>query len=160
MRAFVWSVVICASSLALASTIVPHTLAQRAQRADRVAVVQVLSQWVERSGPAERPTLKTFTRVAVGDEVRGAGSKELTIVQFGGREGPWSLQVPGDATFLVGETALVFLRCQAERCALVALGEGRLPVVNGEVFVRDLFSGQVAKRSVASVIAELKVAGR
>ncbi len=160
MRAFGWIVVLGVSSAAIASTLVPHTLLERARRSDRVAVVQVLEQWVERSGNPQRPTLKTFTRVAVGEQVRGSGPGELTIVQFGGRDGPWELRVPGDATFVPGETDLVFLRCQGERCALVALGEGRLPVVNGELQVRDLFSGQVSKRSLASVMAELKAAGR
>jgi hypothetical protein len=160
MRAFGWIAVLCASSVTIASTIVPHTLIERARRSDRVAVVQVLGQRVERSGSPARPTLKTFTRVAVGDELRGSGPRELTIVQLGGRDGPWELHVPGDASFVVGETDLVFLRCQGERCALVALGEGRLPLVNGELFVRDLFTNQVVKRSLASVMTELKAADR
>jgi hypothetical protein len=56
----------------------------------------------------------------------------------------------------VGETALVFLTCaSAERCYLVALGEGRLSIVGGDVVYRDLSSGEWLRRPVADVRREL-----
>lgn len=143
-------------TLALATTLVPHTLLQRAEQSDRVALVQVLSQTVEETKGATIP-LKTLTRVAVGQDFRGAGPAEVTIVQLGGTLGPQSLEVPGDAKFHVGETAVVFLRCRlaVDRCHLVAMGAGKLEVAGEEVFVQDLFTGKWGRRTVAALMAEL-----
>ena len=73
-------------SLAVATSLIPHTLLQRAEQADRVVLVQVLSQKVEETKGAEIP-LKTLTKVAVGQDLRGTGPSELTIVQLGGNLG-------------------------------------------------------------------------
>jgi hypothetical protein len=159
MRSFRLLVVLCGlAGVAAASTIVPHSLRERAQRSDRVAVVRVLRQWSKNEGTATHPRLKTYTRVAIATDVRGTGAREVTIVQLGGRDGPWELHVPGDATFITGETAMVFMRCPAaERCYLVALGEGRLPVSGKEVTYRDLFTGEVRHQSLATLISDLTV---
>lgn len=143
-------------TLALASTILPHTLRQRAEQSDRVAIVQVISQTLEENPGAEFP-LKTVTRVVVGQNVRGSGPMELNIVQLGGRRGLEVQEIPGDARFHLGETAIVFLRCRvaADRCHLVALGQGKLETAGEEVFVQDLFTGKWARRTIASVVAEL-----
>lgn len=143
-------------TLALASSLVPHTLRQRAEAADRVALVQVLSQRVEEKKGAAVP-IKTYTRVAVGRDLRGAGPGELTIVQVGGTVGSERLELPGDAQFTVGETAVVFLRCRlaVDRCHLVALGEGKLDVVGEEVLARDLFTGKWMKKTLRALEAEL-----
>ncbi len=155
-RRLLVSSVLGLASVALASTVVPHSLRERAARSDRVAVVKVLRQWSQNDGTPKHPRLKTYTRVAVGSDVKGAGPREVTIVQLGGRDGPWELHVPGDAAFTVGETAVVFLRCATpERCLLVALGEGRLPVTGGEVTYRDLFTGTVRQQPLSALVAEL-----
>lgn len=146
-------------TLALASTLVPHTLLQRAEQSDRVALVQVVSQTLEETPGAAFP-LKTVTRVVVGQNVRGTGPMELDIVQVGGRRGLETMEIPGDAKFNLGETAIVFLRCRlaADRCHLVALGQGKLDTAGEEAFVQDLFTGKWAKRSIASIVAELSPA--
>ena len=143
-------------TLALASTLVPHTLLQRAEQSDRVALVQVISQTLEENPGAEFP-LKTVTRVVVGQNIRGTGPTELNIVQIGGKRGLESMEIPGDAKFHLGETALVFLRCRVavDRCHLVALGQGKLDTAGDEVLVQDLFNGKWTKRTVASIVAEL-----
>ncbi|HEY0883602.1 MAG TPA: hypothetical protein VGD87_18855 [Archangium sp.] len=145
-------------TLALATSLVPHTLLQRAEQSDRVALVQVLSQKVEETGNAKIP-LKTYTRVLVGQNLRGAGPEEVTIVQIGGRLGLQSIEVPGDANFRVGETAVVFMRCRLapDRCHLVAMGAGKLDVEGDNVFVQDLTNGKWARRTVKSLVAELAV---
>lgn len=144
-------------TLALATTLVPHTLLQRAEQSDRVVLVQVISQSVEETKGAAIP-LKTLTRVVVGQNVRGTGPTELTIVQLGGKRGLETMEIPGDAKFHLGETAIVFLRCRlavADRCHLVAMGQGKLETAGEDVFVQDLFTGKWARRTVASVVAEL-----
>lgn len=148
-------------TLALASSLVPHTLRQRAEASDRVALVQVLSQRVEETKGAAVP-IKTYTRVAVGRDLRGAGPAELTIVQLGGAVGSERLDLPGDAKFTVGETAVVFLRCRlaADRCHLVALGAGKLDVVGEAVLALDLFTGKWVKKSVGALESELTAVKR
>lgn len=147
-------------TLAVATTLIPHTLLQRAENSDRVALVQVLSQRVEETPGAAVP-IKTFTRVAVGTDFKGQGPGEFTIVQVGGTVGPNAMVVPGDARFTVGETAVVFVRCRLapERCHLVAAGAGKLDVAGEEVFVQDLFSGKWSRRTLSALAAELRGAG-
>lgn len=142
---------------AAASTLVPHTLAQRAAEADRVVLAQVVDQRVERGGPGEF-ALKTLTRVVVGESVKGSGPAELTVVQLGGRLGLETMTVPGDARLVPGETAVLFLRCRraVDRCHLVALGAGKLDVVGGEALVKDLFTGGWARRELRALLDELR----
>ena len=127
--------------VALASTLIPHTLAQRAEASDRVVLVQVLSRTVQ---PAEGATpMKTLTRVVVGRELKGRGPQEFTIVQLGGIYGVENTQLPGDASFEIGETAVAFVRCRlaADRCHLVGLGEGKLELKGEKVYAHDLING-------------------
>lgn len=137
---------------ALATTMVSHTLAQRAQASDRVALVQVLSRRVE----GEPTHLKTLTEVSVGTDVRGRGPSYLTIVQIGGSMNGYQMHIPGDASFEVGEVCLVFLRCDDARCALVAMGEGKVPISQGQAVVHDLFTGRFIRRSLTELIAQLR----
>jgi hypothetical protein len=143
-------------TLAVATSLIPHTLLQRAEQADRVALVQVVDQRVEETKGAEIP-LKTLTRVVVGQDFRGSGPTELTIVQLGGNLGLQTMEIPGDAKFHLGETAVVFIRCRlaVDRCHLVAMGQGKLDVAGDEFFVQDLFTGKWARRTLASLKAEL-----
>src|SRR5450432_3289560 len=96
----------------LASSLSPRALSQRAVQADRVAVVQVLAQRTELVGGDVHKML-THTDVLVGDALKGPKGlpyERLTITQLGGRSGFWEAHVPGDASFAVGETALVLLK--------------------------------------------------
>lgn len=139
---------------ALSSTLVPHTIAQRFVAADRVALVQVVERITE--PPTDGRTLKTYTRLLVGDDFKGQGPRELTLVQLGGRYGAVDARISGDADFALGETALVFLRCrQPDRCVLVALGEGKVPVVGGDALVHDLVTGRWRKQPLNQLRADL-----
>jgi hypothetical protein len=142
-------------AVALCSTLRPHSVAERFAAADRVALVQVVSRVTQAQG-GER-NLKTYTRLLIGEDYKGTGPREVTLVQLGGRLGAVEARVPGDADFTVGETALVFLHCPTpERCYLLALGEGKVAVVGGEALVHDLFTNRWSKRPLAQLVAELK----
>ena len=144
---------------ALASSLIPHTLAQRGQYADRVALVQVLERRVE---PAHGNTpMKTFTHVMVGEDLKGGGPREFDIVQLGGVNGAEVVQVPGDAEFSTGETSVVFVTCKLakDRCHLVALGSGRLRFDGAWLRDRDLFTGEWRTLSIDQLKAELKKGG-
>jgi hypothetical protein len=157
-RSLLFALVLC-PALVLATTLVPHTLADRAREAQRVVLVQVLSHRTV-ADPADPRKLKTLTEVVVGQDVKGSGPDRLTVVQLGGKNGGWEMHIPGDATFHTGETAVLFLKCQAaDRCALVALGAGKLEVVGGDALYVDLFTGKWVRRPLAEVFDEVKKAG-
>lgn len=142
---------------ALATSLIPHTVPQRALASDRVALVEVIErQTVAEPGAPRR--LKTHTQLLVRENVRGTGPSSVTLVQLGGTLGQQAFIVPGDAEFVVGERALVFLHCPApERCYLVAMGEGKLPIVDGDaVVVHDMVTGEFARRPLKALIAELR----
>ena len=142
--------------IAVASTLIPHTLGQRGEMADRVALVQVLESRVE-PGNEKTPT-KTITRVMVGEYFKGSGPDEFNIVQIGGVNGAETTHIPGDAEFSIGETAVVFVTCKLakDRCHLVALGSGRLRFDGAYVRDRNLFNGQWNVLSIDQLKAELK----
>jgi hypothetical protein len=150
------------AALVLGSSLVPRPLTERAQLADRVVVVQVLSSRVElRDGDVRK--MFTHTEVVVGDVLKGPsgpGLDRLTITQLGGRYGLWESHVPGDATFVPGETALVLLRCSPtpSQCGLVGLAEGKVSLIGNDAFVFDLATNQHHKRPVADVLNEVRAA--
>ena len=145
-----------------ASSIVSRPLADRAREADRVVVVQVLSTRTELVGGNVRKML-THTDVLVGDVLKGPKGpnvERITITQLGGRSGPWESHVPGDATFTVGETAVVLLKCSKamSQCGLLGLSEGKVQLVGNDAFVSDLATGRFTRRPVAELLAELRTA--
>ncbi len=141
--------------VAVGSTLRAHSIHERFAASDRVALVQVLSRVTEAQG--HERNLKTLTRLLVGEDYKGTGPREIVLVQLGGRLGNVEARVPGDADFTVGETALVFLHCRApERCYLMALGEGKVPLVGADALVHDLFTGAWRRTPLAQLVAELK----
>ena len=143
-------------SVVLATSIAPHSLGDRARISNRVVLAQVLSQRVvTENGDPRR--MKTLTDVLVGTDIKGQGVERLQIVQQGGDLGLWSAHIPGDAQFKLGETAILFLSCrEADRCALVSLGEGKIALDGDQAFVHDMFTRSWSKRAVKDVIAEIK----
>ncbi len=138
------------------STLLRHTVAQRAQASDRVAVIEVVERRTV-ADPNDPRRLKTHTQLRVVENVRGTGPSSVTLVQLGGTQGAQVVLVPGDADFTVGERALVFLHCtEPARCYLVALGEGKLPITGEAVVVHDLFTGEYARRPLRALITELR----
>lgn len=151
------------AALVFGSSLTPRPLKERAKLADRVAVVQVLSQRVElREGDVKQ--MFTHTEVLVGEVLKGplatAGLDRITITQLGGRYGLWEAHVPGDTTFVPGETALVLLKCSPtpNQCGLYGLAEGKVQLVGNDAFVFDLASNTHARRPVAEVLNEVRSA--
>ena len=146
------------ASAALASSVVPRSLEERVQRADRVVFAQVVGQRTVNQGTLERPRLVTFTRVVVGEQLKGQGPAEFEVMQLGGRWGLWEQHVSDDARFEVGETAVLLLQCPAgpEVCRLYGLADGKLNVNGGDAFVRDMVSGQWSRRSLSELFAQLR----
>jgi hypothetical protein len=144
------------SGASWAVSLIPHSLSDRYREADRVAIVQVVSQTTE-AAEGDPRRLKTLTNVLVGEELKGRGAKELSVVQLGGRLGGYSAHVPGDAEFSIGETALVFLKCRTnDRCALVAFGEGKIRLSGSEAFVHDLVGGTWKRQAIGALLEELR----
>ncbi|MDP3235305.1 MAG: hypothetical protein Q8S33_04550 [Myxococcales bacterium] len=141
----------------LATTQIPHTVPQRAMASDRVAVVEVIERKTV-SDPADPRRIKTHTQLQVRENVRGTGPSSVTLVQLGGTLGQQSVIIPGDAEFTIGERALVFLHCTLpERCYLVAMGEGKLPIVDTDkVVVHDMVTDEFSRRALRELIAELR----
>lgn len=142
---------------AAASTIRPHSLTDRLQAADRVALVKVVDQRVV-AEPKNPSVLTTVTDLAVTDLVKGPEGR-FSVIQLGGTAGPWSSGIAGDARFVLGETAVVFVRCKpAGPCALVALAEGKIAVDGDFANVHDLLTDRWEKRPLKEVMDELKKA--
>jgi hypothetical protein len=147
----------CFASSALASSMVPRSLDDRARMADRVVFAQVVSSRTENQGTAEKPKLVTYHHVLIGQDVRGSGPAELDILQLGGKWGPWEQHVTEDARFVTGETAVLLLKCLPQgACRLAGLADAKLTVNGDDVFVRDMFTDSWSKQKVAALLAHLK----
>lgn len=159
MKRRVFVVLAALSCAAWATTQIPHTVPQRAMASDRVAVVEVIERKTV-TDPVDPRKFKTHTQLTVRENVRGTGPSSVTLIQLGGQRGEERVIVPGDAEFTVGERALVFLHCPApstERCYLVAMGEGKLPIVDSDtVLVHDMFTHEHARRALRELIAEVR----
>ncbi len=151
-------VLISLPAVVFASSITPHSLQQRADASDRVALVQVLSRETL-LGQGDPKKMTTVSRLAVAQDFKGEGPPHVNLVQLGGKSGQWELKVAGDAQLPVGTTALVFLKCaKPDTCSLVALGAGALVMADGQLLVPDLARGTVAKQPLQAVVAQLKPA--
>lgn len=135
-----------------AATVVPLSLEDRARAADRVVVARVVWQRVEEQ-QSERIPLKTLTGLQVERDIRGSGPREVAVVQLGGRHGLLSVEIPGDASFAVGERAVVFLRCTkaATRCHVVGLGQGKLAIKNDAFEWTDAATQQQSTRALSEL---------
>jgi hypothetical protein len=147
--------VLTLSISAVASEVAPHTLKQRAAASTRVVVARLMSQKVLPSDTADKLP-HTDTVVAVVSSLKGTGPKQFTVVQRGGTIGPRTSTVVGDAKLDVGQTMVLFVRCETETvCALVALSHGALPVKRDTVSFEDLFTGEQKTMSMARFKQEL-----
>jgi hypothetical protein len=152
------------SSPGEAASIPSRSIRDRAGKADRVVLADVLSSTVELPGGDPRKMF-TLTRLSIVEHYKGNGLDEIEVIQLGGKSGLWERRVSGDAAFEVGETIIAFLRCpdarRPERCGLVGLGEGRLKVEKGPNRTRHVSipsrdrSGFV-RRSLEEVKVELR----
>jgi hypothetical protein len=143
----------CFASAALAQAPASPPLPERAARADRVALVEIGAQrTVVPEGNFRR--MLTLTQVAVLQDLKGKGPALLTVVQAGGKSGPWESHVAGDARLSAGERAVLFLRIpdatHPDSCALSGLGLGKLDVQGDAALV----SGE--RRPLSAVLDEIR----
>jgi hypothetical protein len=119
--------------VASAASVLPEPVSVRVQRAHRVVRARVVESKVTVADNNPR-RIYTVSRLEVLEALKGPFTPSLEIVQLGGKYGLWELKVSGDAELVPGEEAVFFLRCpqkkSPERCTLVALKEGKLPVVS------------------------------
>ena len=122
------------SATALGSSVARQNLAQQMRSADRVVFAEVVSSEV-RVPNGDVRHMTTETTLAVLEDYKGHGPATLRLEQLGGTHGLWESHIPGDAHFTPGETAVLFLRCpdraHLDRCFLLGLSAGKVPVVHG-----------------------------
>ena len=154
------TLVLVLPAVVLASSITPHSLQQRADASDRVALVQVLTHET-RVDPKNPRKMTTASRLAIAQDFKGEGPQHVTLMQIGGKSGPWEVRVDGDAQLAVGMTLLVFLRCQQpDTCTLVSLGAGALKMVDGKLQVPDLATQTYTAQTLPEVVAQLGPRGK
>jgi len=151
----------CLAGAAPARSPASPPLSERAARADRVALVEVGAQrTVVPDGNVRR--MLTLTEVAVLEDLKGKGPRLLTVVQAGGKSGPWESHAAGDARLSAGERAVLFLRvpdaARPEACTLSGLQLGKLDV-QGDVVVVSTLLGAGERRPLGEVSRELRRAG-
>lgn len=142
----------------LATSILIHTDAERALAADRVVIVEVQER--QTVGDALDPRkFTTQTRLRIIENIRGTGPAVVTLVQLGGRRGDQTIEIAGDATFEPRERAVLFLNCPnaVDRCYLVAMGEGKLPIVDDDfVILHDMRTDERTRRPLKGLLEELR----
>ncbi len=118
---------------AAASVAVEMTLADVLARADRVVVATPLdtrSVW-EREDGARSLRIATYTRLRVERSLDGAPSAEVWVRTLGGRVDSIGQHVDGEATFVQGESVLLFLRSRTDGThVVIGRAQGELRVVD------------------------------
>ncbi|MBX5481779.1 MAG: hypothetical protein IRZ16_08045 [Myxococcaceae bacterium] len=155
------------------------TLAQRAQRSDRVVVAKVTGlreQALRCDGGADCQRALSVATLSVSEEIKGSGPSLVEVAL------PAHADIAGGAHFSLGERVLVFLRCVhspgldgararlgdtvakgAERCALYGFADARLSIARqGSTDMVLIPAGlhAAAPRRLADVKEELRAALR
>ena len=129
-----------------------------AQRADHIAVVDVVAVQSGWDG-AHRKILTTVDLLVVESWKGGAApASHFTVVQPGGTVGDTAMVVYGQSQFTPGERTLVFLRGNASAAGVVGMAQGKRPMR------RDPASGQWmvngADRAGLHLVAPAAVPGK
>jgi hypothetical protein len=98
-------------------------------------VVDVVSQWND-----ERTTIYTYTSIVVGDWLKGAGPKAITIRTPGGEVGDIGLWVEDVPVFFKGQEVVTFVKPIDEQPFMQVHGlyQGKFTVENGKVIEAGL----------------------
>lgn len=122
-----------------ASLVLALDLPTMVTRADRVAVVDVVS--VKSDWDARHEQILSTIDLMVVESWKGgdAPASHLTVVQPGGTVGDLTQTVHGITRFVPGERAVVFLSGRAERASVVGMAQGkrlvRRDAASGKLFV-------------------------
>lgn len=102
------------------------TLGELVQRADRIALVQVISQSTEYDS---RGRIVTRVRMRVEEGLLAADAgDELDVISLGGIIGDLGMQIAGEPSFEDGERALVFVRHVNGAYRPIGMSQGVFPV--------------------------------
>ena len=127
------------ASPAHASLVVALDLPAMVTRADRVAVVDVVS--IKSDWDARHEQILSTVDLIVVESWKGgdAPATHLTVVQPGGTVGDLTQTVHGMTRFVPGERAVVFLTGRPERASVVGMAQGkrlvRRDAASGRLFV-------------------------
>jgi hypothetical protein len=113
------------SSAARASLVVALDLPTMVERADHIAVVDVMS--TSSAWDASHETILTTTELSVVETWKGSmtPAMKVKIVQPGGTVGDVTMKVFGMSSFAPGERALVFLRGTSSGASVVGMAQGK-----------------------------------
>jgi hypothetical protein len=113
---------------ARATLILAMDLPAMVERAERIAVVDVVS--VQAAWNARHDRIMTTVTLAVVDGWKGGLSPgtRLTVLQPGGTVGDITTTVDGMPRFVAGERTLVFLHGPPDRATVVGLTQGKRPL--------------------------------
>jgi hypothetical protein len=142
------AVALAAAAPARATLILALDLAALVGRAERIAVVDVVS--VQSFWNARHDRIMTAVQLSVVDGWKGdlpAGAR-LTVLQPGGTVGDLTTTADGMPRFAVGERTVVFLHGPPDRATVVGLTQGNRPLR------RDPTSGRWLVRGVERAGAE------
>jgi hypothetical protein len=153
-------VILFLAGAAQATQLADLPVRERARYADRIVFAQILDSRTELPPDGNPRGMRTLTRILIAQNIKGSGPERIEILQLGGTYGLWAAEIPGDARFQQGEQAILLLTCpQANRCGLVGLGEGKIPVVGSstgqDAIVRSIGKGTYFRWKITELIGEL-----
>ncbi|MFT5352986.1 MAG: hypothetical protein ACI9KE_000183 [Polyangiales bacterium] len=107
------------------------TMDELVQRADRIALIRVVSQATEYDS---RGRIVTRVRVRVEEGLLAAAAgDELDVVSLGGIIGDLGMQIAGEPTFEDGERALIFVKHVNGVYRPIGMSQGVFPVSDGDI---------------------------
>jgi hypothetical protein len=125
-----------AVSEAHATTSVTYTLDELVDLSRTVAVVEPVersSRW-EKVGESKR--IVTYTKLVVHEHISGAKVDEVWVRTLGGKVGKVGQHVAGEASFALGERAVVFLAPAGDATVITGMAQGHYPLVEKDGVVR------------------------
>jgi hypothetical protein len=111
-----------------ATVVVPLSRPQLVERSDlvvRASVVSQSSRWND-----DQSQIVTLTRLRVTSYLKGSGSQELVLRQFGGTVEGLTSEIPGDARLAPGQDVVLFLRSGDGVVFLTALSQAAYLVIH------------------------------
>lgn len=162
MGALLWMALSLHPNQGWATLVLDKPLLERAEGANTIAWVQVMS--LHSVLAAHAPLrIETHLLVRVGEYWKGQGPEYLKIIQLGGSLGPFRAWVDGAAEWKVGELAVLLLRCQDGQsppsCRLVAFQEGKIDVQGPVASLKSFRQAGRLQFSLSSLKAALRQGG-
>ena len=133
--AFAWLSV----TTALATTVVPPTFAEMADRADLVFVGKAVGSHSEWRSVGTSRVIFTLVEFEAQEVLKGTAGKTVTLQFLGGTVGDATLEVAGVPRFNAGDRVLLFVEGNGVQfCPLVGVYHGQFGVRKDETSGRDI----------------------